>query len=175
MKTTWSAVVVFECEETRNKAVAFCDRLVDRFWTQMGFEISWWSYERLNDPVGAGEAATKAAQARLIIFATRTEAEIPLHVIDWVDKWTSQRSDREGALVALGDQEGAGAALDKEVYLRDIAHRAGMDFLTRLPQNLLQPFPDSPESCAERAHQHTTIMDDILHRGPPSAPPSLRP
>jgi len=173
MKTTWSAVVVFECEETRDKAVSFCNRLVDRFWTQMGFEISWWSFDMLRDATLGGEAAAKAAKSRLIIFATTAEGEMPFHVFEWVEKWVGQRSDQEGALVGLADRETSltGVASAKHVYLREIAHRAGMDYLTKVPDNL-SACPDSPESCAERAHTQTTLLEEILNR-PTPAPPSL--
>jgi len=138
----------------------------------MGFDLSWWSFDMLKDARLGSEAAEKAAKSPLIIFATGNEGEMPFHVLEWVEKWVGQRSDQEGALVGLADSETSltGVASAKHVYLREVAHRAGMDYLTKVPESLSQPIPDSPESCAERAHQHTSLLEEILHH--PSPPPS---
>jgi hypothetical protein len=44
-----------------------------------------------------------------------------------------------------------------------------MDYLTEVPQELSHPIPESPESCAERACQVTSLLAEIL-QFPPSGP-----
>ena len=169
MKSTSSVVVVYEEEVTREVAVNFCDHLVERFWSRAGFDVSWWSFALLEDPGAAWQAAQKAIHADIIIFATRPEGEMPQRIREWIESWLGQREDREGAFVALIDESGAGvgAGAGKQIYLRQVAHRAGMDYLTQVPQEISRAIPDSLEWCTERAGQVTNVLEEILHQHPP--------
>jgi hypothetical protein len=168
MKTTSSVVVVYEGEMTREVAVSFCDHLVERFWNRCGFDVSWWSFGQLESQRSALQAAERAIEADLIVFATRPEGEIPLAVHGWMESWLGQRGDREGALVDLTERRsGDYDETARHLYLRKIAHRAGMDYLTQLPENISRPIPDSLESYSERADQVGSVMEEILHQNPP--------
>ena len=84
-----------------------------------------------------------------------------------------KRGDREGALVGLTDSAAGayGVNAQKFIYLRGVAHRGGMDYLTQVPQELSRGMSDSIESYTERAHQVTSVLDEILHYKSP--PPNL--
>jgi hypothetical protein len=166
MKETWSVVVVYENEETRDTAVQFCDCLVERFWSKCGFDVSWWSFSLLEDATTSAQARGKAANADLVVFAT--SETIGGTVRSWIESWISQRGEKEGACVALLPGMAAGSA---QIYLREAAHRAGMDFLTQVPQSLSWPMADGVESCAERARQTTSVLEEILRT---SHPPTER-
>jgi len=165
MKRNWSVTVVYEDTPTRESAVKFCDLLVKRFWSQSEFSINWWGFSQLEDSTTAQEAQDKAAEADLIIFAAQPETEFSDPLEHWIETWLSRRGEREGALIGLNDPCAAvGSAVPgKFCYLRNVAHRAGMDYLTNLPEEL-RAIPDSPESCSERARQVTHVLDDILRR-----------
>jgi len=171
IQATGSVVVIYENPATRERAVAFCDRLVERFWARLGFDISWWSFSLLEDANSSREATDRAAEADLVLFATESEGAFPLRVTTWIETWLDQRGDREGALVALLPEEVSREAIDNHLYLRRIAHRAGMDYLTGIPQSLSRPFPDSPESYSERAAQVTSLLEEILR--PPTPPQAV--
>jgi hypothetical protein len=173
MKANLSVVVVYEDNVVRERAVGFCDHLVGRFWATCGFDVNWWSFGLLQESLGAGASAEKAAAADLIIFAAQSGEEMPVHVRAWVESWLDRRGDREGALVGLVEHSGGAStgAADKQVYLRNIAHRSGMDYLTEVPQNILDLIPESLESYTDRAHQVTGVLDEILHH--PAPPPHL--
>ena len=171
-KATNSVVVVFQEEEVREKAVKFCDRLIERFWASHEFDLNWWSFDSLEDGRGARDASLKAIEADLIVFASKPAEEIPAFVKSWVETWVGQRGDREGALVGLMDPgAGAGCVPDQFVYLRNVAHRGGMDYLTQMPGELSRVIPDSIESYTERADRVTSVLDEILHYKAP--PPQL--
>jgi hypothetical protein len=169
----WSVVVVYEDTDLRQQAVNFCNSLVDRFWQRQSFELNWWSFSQLGESHTAKLAADEAASADLIVFAARPEAELPFEVMAWVESWISRRADREGELIGLLDHgaetssEGAG----RFVYLRNAAHRAGMDYLTHVPESIRIPIPDSLDSYTERADCVTSVLDEILHHS--TAPPRL--
>jgi hypothetical protein len=169
MKATWSVVMVYEDNEAREAALAFCDRLVERFWKQFGFDTSWWSFEMLQEADGARTAARHSAEADLIVVAARPEGEMPAHIQSWIESWLDHRCDREGALVGLLGQGPAqsGAAAGRDLYLRQVAHRGGLDYLTKVPQSISEPIPDSLDSYSERAGEITSVLDEILHQPPP--------
>jgi hypothetical protein len=175
MKTTRSVVVIHESPETRSVAMAFCDCLVQRFWATFDFDPAWWAFEALNDSGTARAAAAKAADAALVLFAVTPGRPLPAEVKSWVDLWLSQRGDREGLLIGLVgvEERPSPKAAEIHLYLRSVAHRAGMDYLTEVPENLAPPVPESPESCADRAREVTSLLHEILHKPPP--PPPLMP
>jgi len=170
MKATWSVAVIFEDAKAQEAAITFCDSLVRRFWADFEFDVSWWAFEGLERPEAAEEATNKSLGADVVVFSVQAQSEVPEHVQQWADAWQERRGKREGALVGLLN---AGEITKPEPgiaqgFLRHLAHRAGMDFLTEVPQNLLHRFPETLESCSERAHQVTTILDGILHRPSPT-------
>jgi hypothetical protein len=160
-------LVLLEDDAMRSRAVQFCDDLVQKFWMTMSFQIRWANYASLQDPGTAREIADLAAKADMIIFVA--EKPIPAEVKSWIELWLSERPDREGALVDLYCSQPA--YLDKQIYLRTVAHRAGMDYLTQVPQNLCWCIPDSLDSYSRRADTVTTLLSDILHHQPP--PPRI--
>ena len=173
MKRTWSVVVVFEDAATRGQAVEVCDHFVQRFWMDCELAVSWWSWDMLEQPALAQEAIQKAAEADLLIFAVRTERDFPKPLQEWVETWLAMRGERDGALMSLfGKEAEAGEALaEKHGYLRQVAHRGGMDYLTETPQNLSFSIPDSLDWYAARAESVTSVLDEILRTQ--GAPPQI--
>ena len=164
-KATWSVIAVYEDVVAREIAMSFCDHLVQRFWANFGFEVNWWPFNLLDNPRSATEAGEKALSADLIIIATHRDGELPQTIQDWIEGWVTRRGDREGALVGLLDPVASfDVPVAKDVYLRHIAHRAGMDYLTQLPQQIARCIPDSLETFTERAQQVTHVLDEILHQ-----------
>jgi hypothetical protein len=174
MKAMWSVVILFEDAQTRETAVKFCDQLVERFWAHCEFGMTWLSFSTLAEPNAGQDADAKARGADVIVFATRPEGPIPAAVTDWVEGCLANRSDREGTLAGLIDCGPVltARAAEKHAWLRNVAHRAGMDYLTQVPQDISRPIPNSLESFSERAQQVTSVLDEILHK--PLQPPSLR-
>ena len=173
MKATWSVVILFEDAQTREKAVKFCDELVQRFWTHCEFSMTWMSFSALVDANAARDAHAKASGADVIVIATRPEGPVPVVVTDWVERCLANRTDREGTLAGLIDTSVilTGWAAEKHAWLRSVAHRAGMDYLTDVPPEINRPIPDSLESFSERAQKITSVLDEILRK--PIHPPSL--
>jgi hypothetical protein len=174
MKRNWSVVIVYEDNMVREAAVKFCDHLVNRFWPGEELDVEWRSFESLEAAPSLKQTTGKAAEADLIVFSTRPTGNFPSAVELWIETWLAERGEREGALVGLMERTAnpSGATPDKCMYLRNVAHRAGMDYLTRVPQHI-HAFPDSSDSLAARAQQITHVLDDILRK--PAPPPRLAP
>ena len=170
MKATWSVAVIFEDARTQETAITFCDSLVRRFWAELEFDVSWWAFKGLERPEAAEEAINKSLGADVVVFSVQGQSEVPAHVQQWADAWLERRGKREGALVGLlnAEEDAKPEPVRAQGFLRHLAHRAGMDFLTEVPQNLVNRFPETLESCSERAHHVTTVLDGILHRPAPA-------
>jgi hypothetical protein len=172
-KTAWSVVVVYEDAAAREQAVDFCDQLVNRFWAGFEFDVNWWSFDLLQNEPTARAAAEKAAQADLVILSAPRQEDFPASVKGWIESWLRRRGDREGILAGLVDR-GVGASgreTPKHHYLRQVAHRGAMDYLTQLPQNISRLIPESLDCYTQRAMQGSSVLDEILHHQAP--PPAL--
>ena len=173
MKRTWSVVVVYDEAASREQAVQVCDHLVRRFWAECDLDASWWSSAMLEQSELAGKAVEKAIEADLVIFALQPGGDLPVCVREWIESWLGRRGDREGALVDLRSREtdAPEATDERHMYLRHAAHRGGMDYLTREPQNISWSFPDSVDSCTARAERVTSVLAEILRaQATPPAP-----
>jgi hypothetical protein len=171
MKSKWSVMVVYENTEARESAVTYCDRLMERFWADFGFDVNWCAFEALQDKGDGEKAADKAAEADIMVVANATHCDLPWAVKGWLDNWLRKRGEKEGTLVGLVVAESTALAAESHAYLRVVAHRAGMDFVTGLPESISPSIPDSPDGCTSRAQQMTSVLDAILSR--PGTPPSL--
>ena len=164
LKATWSVAVIFDKAKARETGMAFCDSLVHKFWADNEFDVSWWNLNELQESSTAEQALKKSAVADVVVFAI--EGVGSDHFQEWTNQWLKRRGRRKGALVGLvpcTGQSASGPALI-ERFLRHLAHRAGMDFLTAVPQIVPRRASESLESCDERAHRVTTVLDGILHR-----------
>ncbi len=169
MKSTWSVVVIYESAEAQRTAMAFCDQLVQHFWSRYSFDIDWVSFKMLANAPAAENAVERAAQAEFVVFSNGPFIEPPPPVKQWVDLWLQRRAEKEGTLIALTTPRPvSGTCAICERYYRRVAHRAGMDFAAEVPQNI-SPVPEGTEPYLARASQGSSVLDGILrqHRNPP--------
>lgn len=124
-------IVLYEDTSSRIKAQGVCERLIERFWEDVQFDVGWWKFHYLADPQIAETAGQTANDADLLIVAAAIREELPPCVRNWLEKWIVRRPPREAALVALlGHPKGAEAkSLLLYSYLRTVAQRAHLDFL----------------------------------------------
>jgi hypothetical protein len=172
MKETKSLAVIYEDAEARQAAVAFCDCLIKRFWDEFDFDVSWWQFDALESSDTAREAARKASGADFVVFGSRSGEAIPSRSLtNWVELWLETRGQHEGALVSLPSPQAASGfeTTAFSLYLRAVAHRAGMDYISDIPQGLAHPIPESPDSCTKRAEEVGSVLDEILHASHPRA------
>ena len=167
-----SVVVVYETPAIREHAVRFCERLAQEPESATTAEMNWWSFRLIGHSVAGGDAAQKAALADVVIFAMNAAGDLPDEIKLWIETWLNKRGEREGALVGLLAQEERSheVAPFSEVYLRHIARRAGMDFLSHAAPTVAKAIPDSLDSFSERAGQMTSVLDSILRMRPGNPP-----
>ncbi len=171
VRSAKSIVVIYEDSALRERAVQFCERLAAE---TPGMDMDWWSFQLLSHPSMAQAAVERAAGAEVVVFAMGARGDLPAEIKLWFEKWLNKRGEREGALVGLLHREEAmqGMASFREMYLRHIAHRGGMDYLSHASPTIWHAIPDSIDSYNERAGRKTSLMDGILQKHP-HAPPRL--
>src|SRR5215831_8412454 len=160
MSPKWSVFVLYEEATARDRSLRFCDTLVQRFWSEFSFEVSWCEWLELDVPKETKVAALKACEADLIIVATAPGGALSPRLRCWLEAVLRDRGDREGVLVGLPVAESglSEVAAATQVYLRKLAHESGMDYLTAVPQSLALRVPDSLESYNLRASQVTSVL-----------------
>jgi hypothetical protein len=168
-----SVLVVYETPAVRELAVRFCDQLSERHRSRARLEITWWSFAFLNQPVMATDAGRRALEAELVVFAMLAAGDFPGEIKLWIEQWLARRHEREGAMIGLTEREsrpGEIASL-KEIYLRHVAHSAGMDYLSHASPTAARAIPNSLDSFNQRAGQVTSVLDEILRAQSNPTPP----
>ena len=166
-----TVAVVYEDTATRERAMSLCDHLVHKLWEDVDFEFSWWKCDYLSDPGIAADATVAASGADMIIFSGDADQELSPAVKSWTETWAARRENREGALVALigmgdGSSHGSGPV---RVYLRDVAQRAGMDYLTNLPDDLSEKIDGTVPGITQRAAPVNSVLERFLQRVSPAS------
>src|SRR5215467_12914688 len=93
MKATCSVVVIYEDPSIREVAVDFCDHLVEQFWNKCGFDMSWWSFPQLREPVSAHEATQRTKAADLIVIAVQPGGPMDVYAQAWLETGLKQRGE----------------------------------------------------------------------------------
>ena len=159
-------VIVFESPSIREHAVKFCEELT-RCGEYSTMEVDWWPFHLLGQPAPSADAAQKAAEADIVVFAMHSSGDLPDEIKRWIEHWLNKRGEREGALVGLlSREEPHEMASFRQIYLRHAARRAGMDYLSHTPPTDNRAIPDSLDSFNERAGQMTSVLDGILREFP---------
>jgi hypothetical protein len=161
----FSAVIAYEDAVTRDRAMQVCERLFQRFWKDMEFDFKWWRFDFLRDAGFTRQAGRQAAGSDLILFSAHARRELPGVVEKWIESWLPMRGTRDGVLVAM-----IGTAEDQlrgsspiQVYLREVAQRANMDYLSQAVGASVSELNASIETITKRAEKVTSLLDGILH------------
>lgn len=164
-------IVLYEDAASRARAQGVCERLIERFWEQVQFDLGWWKFHYLADPQIAETAGQTAREADLLVVTAENREELPPCVRNWLEKWVVRRPPREAALVALlGHAKGAEAkSLLLYSYLRTVAQRAQLDFLASPGWELVVTEPET--TTATETHEGAPPPPLTEHAVQPKPPP----
>lgn len=130
-----SVIVLSEDRATRDHALLICTHLASNLGGEVEFEIHPWQFQELLEPKAAWDSAELAARAQLIVYSMHHGREVPPVVRSWSESWADSRGNETGAIAGLigltASEESWKSA--RHDYLRQLAARAGMDYL---PQGL---------------------------------------
>jgi hypothetical protein len=161
-KASRLVVAIYEDELTRKAALRFFESLVAEFWSRCDFAVEWFSFDSLGGTSPDQNAVLKTVEADLIVFVAHPEGELPTGVVRWMDAWCEQRNEREGSVIGLLDPaKDGGAQANRYTWLRYMAHKAGMDYLTQAPQQI-SLMPETADPFLQRAAASSSTLEEIL-------------
>lgn len=168
-RETWNVTVLYEDTDIRQRAMDVSDLLMRRFWSDIEFDFNWWRFSFLDDPMLARQASRHLSDSNVLILSLRRKNELSANLKRWLEQSLDARGVREGAFIALFDEAGTPppTGSHQDLYLRSLAQRSGMDYLTEAPDVLPGGLPDSLDGFTARAEEHTTFMERILSSAPP--------
>ncbi len=129
LNPNFNVVIAYEDFETGKHAKKTYDFLVEHLGQDCQFSNQMWKFDILSIPKLREMAASDAAQADIIIVSCHGASELPRHVVEWLDSWTSAKGNAL-ALVALFDSEPQVTRAIR-VRLAQVAHRAGIEFFAQ--------------------------------------------
>jgi len=160
-----SVVVIYETLAARELAADSCEKFVIQAHLSPIPEVHQYSFDDLLSSSSKEKVTQAAADADVLAFAFDSSGDLPRGVKLWTEELLVRQASRGGLLVGLvsaKETEVRGVACLKEIYLRHLAHRAGMDFLTHFPVGVLRTMPDSLDSFTQKANRVTPLLDEIL-------------
>ena len=135
------AVAVYEDPRAIARMYDIYARLANRFSAEFEFECVWFEFVELQILHHAKRAAAVAQEADLILFSANVDSDPPEAVKSWVDGWLAQKQGQNTALAALlnqGNRIARPAPLFLN-YLRAVADKAGMCFISQLTARPVRP------------------------------------
>jgi hypothetical protein len=167
-----SVVIAYEDHATHDRARALCDRLLNRFWGDVEFDLSWWNFDYIHEANLLQAAIEAAVKAQFVLISAHASPQLPAAVHNWIAQWTTARQQAAGAagtLVALIGMEHERGTTPITVYLRQAARQAQMDFLPRLRVGAT-PKAEAPKSASHLRNNRVSIaLNRMLDpRRPPS-------
>jgi hypothetical protein len=125
----FNVVIAYEDFETGKHAKRTYDFLVEHLGQDCQFSNQMWKFDVLSIPKLREIAAQDAIQADIIMVSCHGGSELPRHVVDWIEFWSSAAGNPI-ALVALFDSEPEHTR-EVRASLARAAKRAGIDFFAQ--------------------------------------------
>ena len=129
-KLPFEIVAAYEDSAARERTVALYRRLEQELGKDCDFKCAWWDLENLRDEQSREQAASEAAEAKMIIVSLRDQEELPTALKEWFEAWAARRRGHKAALVALvaGSDPGGETRGTLQRVLEVLAKRTQLDF-----------------------------------------------
>jgi len=127
----FTAVIVYEDYPTSLRAERVYHRLIKELTDEAEFRCLWVHTDSLSIPAVVRDATRTAAMADLVVFSTHAGNELPEHVRLWIEQWLPKKSLENSALAALVGLPGEQSGVPIHEYLRNVAERGKMDFMSQ--------------------------------------------
>jgi len=137
------------------------ERVQQRLPSALAPQASWWKFDHFGDATIAAAAMETFLLADVVVFASREYTGLPEEVRWWISRWPSKSEVKDRSLlgyVEFRETDRVGPSVT-EVYLRDVSHEMGLDYL---PYHI----PDFvPERASTRYSGHTVPEYETRHWG----------
>jgi hypothetical protein len=136
LKPACQVLILHEDFSAYSRAVEVCRRVMERFASELDFDVKCWNFIELADPNCARHAAKTAGGADIILLAMHT-TEMPLELDRWVDFYFIDRFRAEGVLALVLNPAATSPLAGEKLRLRlqQLTARLGMDFIPLPPEH----------------------------------------
>lgn len=165
----WHVFVGYDDPQAQQRASEVCNFLTQHFGDEFEFVVNLCDLNCLGEAEQRRTAVEQAATARILVFATSARQSPATPVMQWMEDLCTKRHAREGALVGLVCRNAPDELRDAiETQLRQLAHRAGLDYLTHAPDCRALQIPSESGWADNRAAHLSGVLENILSssRGP---------
>ncbi len=166
LEATMNAVIIYDDLDFASKAQALLGCAAHRADEALLWTVKPWRLDLLILPLTADEALKDAAEAHLIVFAVRSQADLPPRLLDWLEKWAGCRQVQDAALAVFDGGNGDMLSGTAAPELSQFAERHGLSFI------LGDVGPSEEESALlvqslhERTMAQTATLLGILEQEP---------
>jgi hypothetical protein len=162
-------MILYEDFGTGLRAKRSLDLLPDHLRANAKLTTKLWRTQLLADPLLSEQAAREGAAADVIILSLHGQGTLPAEVQAWLSSWLRHKHRRPYALGVLLDPEAVNHGSDNPVvgYLQQLAATARVDLFYGFAETPLTALDPAMEEINQRAHQSSTLLDDMLKRTEP--------
>jgi len=134
LKPACQLLILHEDFSTYTSAVEVCRRVMQRFGSELDFDIKCWNFIELADHNCARHAAKTAAGADIILLSLAS-LHLPRELDDWLHHFFISRHRAEGVLALILNSSHGPALETKKIHtrLQHLTRRLRMDFVSLFP------------------------------------------
>lgn len=122
----FKAVIIYDDVGHAARATALLERVADRTDGAMKCDVKLWRLDALWQPTLAAITNAVAADANLILFALNGDHPPQADVLNWLERWSAHRTNKDVAIALFGAEADDSALLANE--LERFAQRRGLAF-----------------------------------------------
>lgn len=124
-----NAVLIYDDFDCALKAKAMLERAAWRANEATNWRVMPWRVDLLGFWTVANAVAAKAANAHLIVLGLRHPQLFPAGLVDWLERWATQRQVQDAALAVFDGGNGDSLSETAAPELAHFADRHGLSFI----------------------------------------------
>lgn len=167
---TSTVLLLYEDMAAGQRAMRLFERLNEQVHDEIELQPQLWRFDLLEDTEWRALAQADAANAHLIVVATRSDIDLPAGVKSWLAAWCANSIPGSSALVALLSSQRAAGEGESPVHhiLHFAARQAGQDFFAQEVRATSLKSDMSVEAIRRRAETTSSVLLGILEQSRPS-------
>ena len=158
LNTIMNAIILYDESALAADANVMLERAANRADATEQWTVKPWRLDLLFLPATADAALQEAAEAHLLLFAIREQAELPLWLLNWLEDWAERRQVQDAALAIFHGGDDHPLAAKATPGLSRFAEHHGLSFIF----GDVNPVADEAAVFASSLHEREVAMTPTL-------------
>lgn len=164
--TPFHIVIIYENFTAGIRAQETAERLANQLQSDVEISVELWKFDLLAYPSTCSQAARDIATADMVVVSTDSRDKLPPYVREWLETALPIGQSNPRALVAIVGEDEAGITWETTEacdYLRQLAHKMGMDFFCNGDETLpdLEQLSRNPVQSGNLLFLEETMTPEI--------------